>query len=121
MPRRIDRSPVLTFAKMTQSSSLSPAERAILATAAGLMIPADPTLGMPAASDPVILADIESRIAEILLSKLSEGKQVIMSDLCARFGKTIWAGVLARELESRLIVIASYVLTSFASFEKAAG
>jgi len=66
MPRRIDQSPVLTFPQMNQSSSLSAAERAILATAAGLMIPADPTLGMPAASDPVILADIERSIGRDL-------------------------------------------------------
>ena len=66
MPRRIDQRPVLTFPQMNQSSSLSAAERAILATAAGLMIPADPTLGMPAASDPVILADIERSIGRDL-------------------------------------------------------
>ena len=41
-----------------------------------------------------------------------------MAELCARFGKTIWGGVLARETNANLTVVVSYVLTSFASFEK---
>ena len=62
----MDQSLVLTFIAMNQFSPLSPAERAILASAAGLMIPADPELGMPAASDPTILADIEKSIGRDL-------------------------------------------------------
>lgn len=42
--------------------------------------------------------------------------KVIMAELCARFGKTIWAGALTVETGTQVTVVASYVLTSFASF-----
>jgi len=42
--------------------------------------------------------------------------KVIASELCARFGKTIWAGVVAVELDVELVIIASYVKTVFTSF-----
>jgi hypothetical protein len=56
--------------------------------------------------------------AENVLAAIGEGKRTIIAELCARFGKTIWSGALIRETEARLTVVASYVLTSFASFEK---
>ena len=56
--------------------------------------------------------------AENVLSALAEGKRTIVAELCARFGKTIWSGALIRETGRPLTVIASYVLTSFSSFEK---
>lgn len=49
---------------------------------------------------------------------LGEFKRTIIAELCARFGKTIWSGSLVRETNVQLTVIASYVLTSFASFKK---
>jgi hypothetical protein len=49
---------------------------------------------------------------------IEDGNQVIMAELCARFGKTIWAGALALETEAPLTIVASYVLTSFFSFKK---
>ena len=49
---------------------------------------------------------------------IDAGKKVIMAELCARFGKTIWAGVLAVETNTPLTIVASYVLTSFFSFKK---
>lgn len=49
---------------------------------------------------------------------IENGNRVIMAELCARFGKTIWAGVLALETEAPLTIVASYVLTSFFSFKK---
>lgn len=51
---------------MTAATALSTAERDILRTAAGLLIPADPAHGMPAADDPLILADIEKSVARDL-------------------------------------------------------
>ena len=51
---------------MTDTTMLTPAERTTLREAADLMIPADPGHGMPAASDPLILADIERSIGRDL-------------------------------------------------------
>lgn len=56
--------------------------------------------------------------AENVLSAVAEGKRTIIAELCARFGKTIWSGSLIRETNASVTIIASYVLTSFASFEK---
>ena len=52
------------------------------------------------------------------MSAIKLDRRVIMAELCARFGKTIWAGALAVETETPLTIVASYVLTSFASFAK---
>jgi hypothetical protein len=46
------------------------------------------------------------------------GKRTIIAELAARFGKTIWSGSVIRETNKSLTIIASYVLTSFASFRK---
>ncbi len=56
--------------------------------------------------------------AENVLAAVAEGKRTIIAELCARFGKTIWSGALIRETDRPLTVVTSYVLTSFASFEK---
>lgn len=56
--------------------------------------------------------------AENVLEAIRQGKRTIEAELCARFGKTIWSGALIRETNSKLTIIASYVLTSFSSFEK---
>lgn len=53
-----------------------------------------------------------------VIKALSNGALVILAELCARFGKTIWAGSLIREAEAQLTVITSYVLSSFYSFIK---
>ncbi len=60
----------------------------------------------------------QANTAENVLNSISNGCKTIAAELCARFGKTIWSGVLARETNSSLTIVASYVLTSFASFEK---
>jgi hypothetical protein len=52
------------------------------------------------------------------LGAITNGKRTIVAELCARFGKTIWAGVMIRETNSQLTVVCSYVLTVFASFKK---
>lgn len=56
--------------------------------------------------------------AKNVLEARQNGHRVILAELCARFGKTIWAGALTVETEAKITVIASYVLTSFASFAK---
>ena len=56
--------------------------------------------------------------ANNVITSIEEGKRTIVAELCARFGKTIWSGVLIRETNAQLTVVASYVLTSFASFKK---
>ncbi len=53
-----------------------------------------------------------------VLNALAKGSITIVAELCARFGKTIWAGALIRETNTQLTVIASYVLTVFTSFVK---
>ena len=56
--------------------------------------------------------------AEQVLTEISTGTLVILAALCPRFGKTLWAGMIAKETGIKLTVVASYVLTSFASFKK---
>jgi len=56
--------------------------------------------------------------AEEVIRAIAQGKRTILAELCARFGKTIWAGALAVETAAPLTIVASYVLTSFASFAK---
>lgn len=53
-----------------------------------------------------------------VIDAMQEGKRTIVAELCARFGKTIWSGALIRETGAQLTIVASYVLTSFASFKK---
>jgi len=64
------------------------------------------------------LSQNQYNTAENILDAIAEGKRTIMAELCARFGKTIWSGAMIRETGARLIIVASYVLTSFASFKK---
>lgn len=68
---------------------------------------------------PVVgLAAWQARTAEQVIADITVGRRTIIAELCARFGKTIWSGALIRETDSQLTIIVSYVLTSFASFEK---
>lgn len=45
-----------------------------------------------------------------------EGKKIVLAELCARFGKTIWSGAVAVEQDIELVIVASYVQTVFTSF-----
>lgn len=47
-----------------------------------------------------------------------EGGRSILADLCARFGKTIWSGVVADMTGSQIVVVASYVKTVHTSFRQ---
>lgn len=73
-------------------------------------------IGQPLPS--VGLAAWQARTAENVIDAIDSGNNTIIAELCARFGKTIWSGVLAVEMARPLTIIASYVLTSFTSFEK---
>lgn len=64
------------------------------------------------------LSQNQYNAAENVLAAVAEGKRTIVAELCARFGKTIWSGALVRETNASLTIVASYVLTSFASFKK---
>lgn len=73
-------------------------------------------LGQPL---PVVgLSAWQQQSLEAVLDFIHQGRRTISAELCARFGKTIWSGALIRETDSPITVIASYVLTSFTSFEK---
>ena len=56
-------------------------------------------------------------MATDMLKYFNEGKNIILAELCARFGKTIFSGAVAMEVESPLTIITSYVKTVFTSFE----
>lgn len=56
-----------------------------------------------------------------VLMEISNGKRTILAELCPRFGKTIWAAAMSVEVEIRLTIIASYVLSSFTSFKQDLG
>jgi hypothetical protein len=64
------------------------------------------------------LSQNQYNAVENVLSSIAEGKRTIVAELCARFGKTIWSGALVKETNAKLTIVASYVLTSFASFKK---
>lgn len=64
------------------------------------------------------LAQWQATAAENVIAAITAGKRTIVAELCARFGKTIWSGALVRETNAQLTIVASYVLTSFASFRK---
>jgi hypothetical protein len=54
--------------------------------------------------------------AEKVVDAYNNGSRTILSELCARFGKTIWSSAVATETEQELVVVSSYVKTVFASF-----
>jgi hypothetical protein len=64
------------------------------------------------------ISTMQAEMAEQVLAAYDDHKQVVLAELCARFGKTIWSGTVARELEAELVIVTSYVKTVFASFAK---
>jgi hypothetical protein len=55
--------------------------------------------------------------AVTVLKGIKEGKRRILAELAARYGKTIWSSAVAVESGIPVIVVSSYVLTSFTSFK----
>lgn len=55
--------------------------------------------------------------AVTVLKGIKEGKRRILAELSARYGKTIWSAAVAVESGIPVVVVSSYVLTSFTSFK----
>jgi len=71
-------------------------------------------LGQPLAN--VGLSTKQHEVAIEVISDFKRGNRIILAELCARFGKTIWSGAVAVEMEYELTIVASYVKTVFTSF-----
>ncbi len=64
----------------------------------------------------VELSTKQYEVAEEVIEMFDDGAQVVLAELCARFGKTLWSAAVAVEMNTDIIVVASYVKTVFASF-----
>lgn len=64
------------------------------------------------------LSTLQCKTAVEAVEMFDTGKRCILSDLPARFGKTVWSPVITMEIEAnpKIIIVASYVKTVFASF-----
>lgn len=62
------------------------------------------------------LSTKQFEIAEEVLNLFASGSRIVLAELCARFGKTIWSGAVAAETGVDLVIVASYVKTVFTSF-----
>jgi len=62
------------------------------------------------------LSTAQTNAAVDVLSAYKSGKRVVLAELCARFGKTIFSAAVATEAERELVIVASYVKTVFTSF-----
>jgi hypothetical protein len=65
----------------------------------------------------VKLSTAQFEDALIVLDGIKKGNCRILAELAARYGKTIWSSAIAVESEIPVVVICSYVLTSFTSFK----
>lgn len=64
------------------------------------------------------LSTMQYQVAEETLTAIQNGSRCVLAELCARFGKTLWAGAVFLESDARVCVVASYVKTVFTSFEQ---
>ena len=65
----------------------------------------------------VSLSTAQYEDAVTVLKGIKEGKRRILAELSARYGKTIWSAAVAVESGIPVVVVSSYVLTSFTSFK----
>lgn len=65
----------------------------------------------------VYLSSAQEADAITVLNGIKNGKRRILAELAARYGKTIWSSAIAIESGIPLVVVSSYVLTSFTSFK----
>jgi hypothetical protein len=65
----------------------------------------------------VSLSTAQYEDAVKVLISVENGKKRILAELAARYGKTIWSSVIAIESGIPIVVVTSYVLTSFTSFK----
>lgn len=66
----------------------------------------------------VFLGTVQWWKAAAAIKIFKEGGRSILADLCARFGKTIWSGVVADMTGNQIVVVASYVKTVHTSFRQ---
>jgi hypothetical protein len=64
------------------------------------------------------LTTLQYKAAVEAVELFDAGKRCILADLAARFGKTVWSPAVTMEIEAdpKIIIVASYVKTVFASF-----
>lgn len=62
------------------------------------------------------LSTMQYNTAAEVIDSFQAGNRVILAELCARFGKTIWSAAIAVEENVELVIVASYVKTVFTSF-----
>lgn len=62
------------------------------------------------------LATWQYRAVTETIKAFEGGANVVLADMCARSGKTLYIGAILLETASPITVVASYVLTSFTSF-----
>lgn len=68
---------------------------------------------------PLVVAQLSTKqyeVADEVIDLFNQGSRIILAELCARFGKTIWSGAVAVEQDVDLVIVASYVKTVFTSF-----
>jgi hypothetical protein len=65
----------------------------------------------------VTLSTAQYEDAVKVLTSIKNGKRRILAELAARYGKTIWSSAIAIESGIPIVVVTSYVLTSFTSFK----
>jgi hypothetical protein len=68
---------------------------------------------------PLITAGLSTKqyeVANEVVDMFNSSSRVVLAELCARFGKTIWSGAVAVEMGVDIVIVASYVKTVFTSF-----
>jgi hypothetical protein len=65
----------------------------------------------------VSLSTKQYQVAVETIGHFLRGVKVVLAELCARFGKTIWSSVVAVEMDVDLVIVTSYVTTVFTSFQ----
>lgn len=65
----------------------------------------------------VKLSTAQFEDAVTVLDGIKNGKRRILAELAARYGKTVWSAAVAVESGIPVVVVSSYVLTSFTSFK----
>jgi hypothetical protein len=71
-----------------------------------------------AGRDTLALTEPQMMALDDALHSLNAGQSIMLYELAARFGKTIWALSLFQQRHERVFCVASYVLSALSSFEK---
>jgi hypothetical protein len=65
----------------------------------------------------VKLSTAQFNDAVTVINEINKGNRRILAELATRYGKTIWSSAIAVESGIPVVVVSSYVLTSFTSFK----